>query len=156
MYLIDVLEKELIILSNKVKYIQEVLKGTIDLRKKKKDEIIKMLQDKGYQKIVNSDTNVIDEEYKYLVRMPMDTVSDENVAKLINEYDKTKQELDEIKATTCEQMWLRELDTLEQEYANYRAEREISINGLVKSKPKVVVKGTKKVGGGKKIELCEL
>ena len=52
-YLIDVLDRELIVLSNKAKYIQEVLNGTVDLRKKKKDEIIQMLQTKGYQKIVN-------------------------------------------------------------------------------------------------------
>jgi hypothetical protein len=115
-----------------------------------------MLQDKGYQKILNCDTNVVDEEYKYLVRMPMDTVSEENVEKLINDHKSKTQELAEIRATTCQQMWLRELDALDQEYMNYRMERDIAINGLVKGggKPKMVVKGTKKVGG-KKIELQE-
>ena len=151
-HLIDVLEKELIVLSNKAKYIQEVLNGTIDLRKKKKDEIIQMLQTKGYQKIV-SENNVVDEEYKYLVKMPMDSVSEENVEKLLNEYDRKQVELAEIKATTCQQMWLRELDALEQEYGNYRTERDIAINGLGTKagtkigggKAKVVVKGKKKV-----------
>jgi DNA topoisomerase-2 len=155
-YLIDVLEKELIILSNKVRYIQEILKGTIDLRKKKKDEIIKMLEDKKYQKIVNGDNNVVDEEYKYLVRMPMDAVSEENVEKLLGEHKNKTQELEEIKATTCESMWFRELDALNVEYSNYRMERDIAINGLVKgsnSKPKIVVKGA---SSKKKIQLQEL
>jgi DNA topoisomerase-2 len=151
-HIIDVLEKELVVLSNKAKYIQEVLNGTIDLRKKKKDEIIQMLQTKGYQKIV-SENNVVDEEYKYLVKMPMDSVSEENVEKLNAEYDRKQAELAEIKATTCQQMWLRELNALEQEYGNYRTERDIAINGLVTksgtkiggSKAKVVVKGKKKV-----------
>ena len=44
-------EKELKLLSNKAKYIQENLDGTIDLRNKKKDLIIKMLEDKEYDKI---------------------------------------------------------------------------------------------------------
>ena len=142
-YLIDVLERELIVLSNKAKYIQEVLNGTVDLRKKKKDEIIKMLETKGYQKIVN-ENNVVDEDYKYLVRMPMDSVSEENVEKLNNEHKNKTQELAEIKAMTCQQMWLRELDALEQEYVNYRSDRDIAINGL--GTKKVV---NKKVGGSK-------
>jgi DNA topoisomerase-2 len=150
-YLIDILEKELVVLSNKAKYINEVLNGTIDLRKKKKDEIIKMLQDKKYSKIV-SENNVLDEEFKYLVRMPMDSVSTENVDKLNAEHDRKQEELAEIKATTCQQMWLRELVALEQEYNNYREEREESMNGLVVKKSKVVVKGVKKVVN-KKIQL---
>ena len=143
-YLIDVLERELIVLSNKAKYIQEVLNGTVDLRKKKKDEITKMLETKCYQKIVN-ENNVVDEEYKYLVRMPMDSVSEENVEKLNNEYDRKQQELTEIKATSCQQLWLRELDALEQEYGNYRSDRDIAINGLG---TKI---GTKKIGGKAKV-----
>ena len=153
-YQIDVLEKELVVLSNKAKYIQEVLNGTVDLRKKKKDEIIQMLQTKGYQNISN-ENNVVDEEYKYLVRMPMDSVSEENVEKLLNEYDRKQQELVEIKATTCQQMWLRELDALEQEYVNYRSDRDIAINGLVigtKIGTKKVVKA-KVVVPKKKIQL---
>jgi DNA topoisomerase-2 len=47
-YIINTLEKEIIILSNKVKYIKEILDETIDLRKKKKQEIIDMLVDKEY------------------------------------------------------------------------------------------------------------
>lgn len=152
-YLIDVLEKELVVLSNKVRYIQEVLSGSIDLRKKKKDEIIKLLQDKGYDKIVNGEK---DEEYKYLVKMPMDAVSEENVDKLMNEHKRKQLELAEIKATSCEQMWLRELNALEQEYVNYRSERDVAINGLTKGKSSVVVKSkvVKKVV--KKIQLEEV
>jgi len=155
-YLIDVLEKELVVLSNKVRYIQEVLSGSVDLRKKKKDEIIKLLQNKGYQKIVTSEST-IDEEYKYLVRMPMDSVSEENVEKLMNEHKRKQAELAEIIATSCQQMWLRELSVLEQEYTNYRLERDIAINGLKTNKSSsIVVKGkiVKKIGG-KKVQLEE-
>ena len=66
-------QNELILLSNKAKYITEILNDTIDLRKKKKDEVIAMLEKKGYDKIED------DNEYNYLVRMPMDSVTEENV-----------------------------------------------------------------------------
>jgi DNA topoisomerase-2 len=111
------LEKELIILSNKARYIQELLDDTIDLRKKKKTEIIDLLVSKGY--------NIIDEdgEFKYLIRMPMDSVSEENVEKLNGEHKDKSDELQRIKETTEQQMWLVELEQLEQEYGRFKAER---------------------------------
>jgi DNA topoisomerase-2 len=142
-FMIEALEKELMVLSNKARYIQELLNDTIDLRKKKKQEIIEMLQDKEY--------NVIDddEEYKYLVRMPMDSVSDENVQKLLNEHHSKQDELDRIKATTLQQMWLSELEILENEYQEYQKERELAqlgdIDITLKTGKKVVKKMVKKI-----------
>ena len=140
MNMIENLEKELVILSNKVKYIQEVLSDTIDLRKKKKHEIINLLQSKNYA-IIDEDN-----EYKYLVRMPMDSVSEENVEKLITEHNNKSTELISIKNTTIEQMWLLELDILENEYKEYQKEREISQMGDIKiPKKKTVGKSVKKI-----------
>jgi DNA topoisomerase-2 len=140
MNLIENLEKELLIMSNKVRYIQEVLGGTIDLRKKKKQEITNLLQGKKY------DIMDEDDEYKYLVRMPMDSVSDENVEKLVAEHRSKSTELERIKNTTIQQMWLKELDILENEYKEYQKERALAQQGDVKpTKKKSVIKVTKKV-----------
>jgi len=141
-YLIEALEKELVILSNKARYIQELLDDTIDLRKKKKVEIIAMLQEKGY--------NMIDEdnEYKYLVRMPMDSVSDENVNKLNKEHKDKSDELGRIKETTTQQMWLSELHELEKEYIQYREERMQTASS---EKKKAGTKIVAKQGGVKKV-----
>ena len=140
MNLIENLEKELLIMSNKVRYIQEVLVGTIDLRKKKKQEITNLLQGKKYDMMDE------DDEYKYLVRMPMDSVSEENVEKLVAEHRSKSAELERIKNTTIEQMWLLELDILENEYKEYQKERALAQQGDVKTtKKKTVTKVTKKV-----------
>ena len=141
--MIEALERDLLILSNKAKYIQAVLDGSIDLRKKKKQEIIDMLQDKDYDTIDN------DAEFKYLVRMPMDSVSEENVDKLLNEHNAKQDELDRIKAITIQQMWLSELDILEHEYKEYQKEREQSQIGDSKMTKKRTV--TKIAGGVKKV-----
>jgi DNA topoisomerase-2 len=114
-YIIFNLEKELLILNNKVKYIQEILDSTIDLRRKKNSEIFKVLEEKNYNKI--------NDDYNYLIKMPMDSVNDENVNKLNNEYLKKSSELENIKNTTIYQMWLNELEMLEIEYNNYVLER---------------------------------
>jgi DNA topoisomerase-2 len=133
-YLIATLEKELVILSNKARYIQELLDGTIDLRKKKKTEIIEMLLSKDY--------SVIDEDvdFKYLVRMPMDSVSEENVEKLNKEHKDKSDELQRIKETSEQQMWMSELENLEQEYIKYRSERLGSSSEKKKSVSKIVAK----------------
>ena len=116
--MVATLKRELITLSNKARYIQEVLSGTIDLRKKKKTEIIDLLNSKQY--------NIIDDdcEFKYLVKMPMDSVSDENVEKVLKDHETKQLELEQIVATSIEQMWLQELSVLEQEYELYREERQ--------------------------------
>jgi DNA topoisomerase-2 len=140
-YMIDALEKELLILSNKAKYIKEVLEDTIDLRKKKKQEIIDMLSNKNYAIIGD------DEEFKYLVRMPMDSVSEENVDRLLKEHQEKQDELERIKSTTIEQMWISELEILENEYREYQKERERSQIGEIKKKKTI----TKVTGGAKKV-----
>ena len=144
--LIDILEKQLLILSNKAKYIQELLNGTIDLRKKKKQEIIDLLNNKEYDVIDE------DEEFKYLVRMPMDSVSDENVEKLLKEHESKEVELNIIKETSIQQMWLSELNILENEYQAYQKEREQSQVGIVKKKTVTKLAG----GAKKKVKKVEL
>jgi len=116
-YMISALEKELVMLSNKARYIKENLDGTIDLRKKKKEEVNAMLLAKGY-KIMDGDT-----DYKYLVKMPMDSVTEENVNKLLKDKGNKEVELDTIKNTTIQQMWNKELDHLKVQYIEYKEGR---------------------------------
>jgi DNA topoisomerase-2 len=132
-YMIDALERELILLSNKAKYIQENLDGTIDLRKKKKDQVVAMLEEKGYDKIDG------DEEYKYLVKMPMDSVTEEIVERLLKEKGNKESELEIIKKTTINKMWLSELEALKDNYLEYKEERTRLMNGEESSKKKKVV-----------------
>ena len=104
-YLINVLEKQIEVLKNKFTYITELLKGTIDLRKKTLPIINELLESKKYMKI--------DETYNYLIKMTMDSVCEENVATLKKEYDDKLKELDDIKNTSIQTMWLKELSHLE-------------------------------------------
>jgi DNA topoisomerase-2 len=137
-YLIDALEKEVVLLTNKANYIRENLEGTIDLRKKKKDEVIEMLETKGYDKI-NDDT-----EYRYLVKMPMDSVTEENVERLLDDKTSKEMELEKIKKTSINRMWIAELDNLREHYIEYKEERSRLMSGedLTKgTKKKVVSKG---------------
>jgi DNA topoisomerase-2 len=134
-HLIEALEQILVVLSNKARYIQELLDGTIDLRKRKRDEIVALLSEKGY--------NIVDDdgEYKYLTKMPMDSVSEENVAKINREHEDKLDELERIKETTIHCMWLQDLELLEKEYQIYKQERTCKQTGKEGPvKKKMVVK----------------
>lgn len=111
------LNKELMVLSNKARYIQEILNDTIDLRKKKKDQVTEMLTQKGFNTIDD------DEEFRYLVKMSMDSVTEENVDKINKEHADKQNELHIVETTTIQQMWLHELSMLEEEYLKYKDER---------------------------------
>jgi DNA topoisomerase-2 len=106
-YIVNVLEKELRLLSNKAKYITENLEGTIDLRRKKKQEIIDMLVTKNYD-MLDDDT-----EFKYLVKMPMDSVSEENVEKIMKQKGEKENELKTYQHMKPTELWLSELKSLE-------------------------------------------
>lgn len=123
-HMISSLEKELLILSNKSKYISEVLEGTIDLRKKTEGEIVEILSEKDYDRLETDD-----HDYDYLLKMPMYSVSNEKVKKLNQEYNDKKEELDTIKDTTIQQMWLHELELLEKEYISFCNDRKDSLLG---------------------------
>jgi DNA topoisomerase-2 len=138
-YMIDSLQRELVLLSNKSKYIKENLDGTIDLRRKKRDEVNHLLLQKKYD-VIDEDT-----DFKYLVKLPMDSVTEENVAKLLKEHGDKVAELEIVKSRTIQQMWSGELDTLSSEYAKYREERERSISGTGKKTGTKVVKKAKLV-----------
>jgi DNA topoisomerase-2 len=148
-FMIDALTKELVLLSNKARYIKENLDGTIDLRKKSKAQVSEMLKTKGYNMIDE------DEEYKYLVKLPMDSVTEENVQKIFKEQENKSAELETVKNTSPNQMWSSELNNLKREYTVYLEERKRLMMGeddddIKISKKKVVVKSVvKKVVGAK-------
>jgi DNA topoisomerase-2 len=104
------------LLTNKARYVEYVLIDKIDLRRKTAEAVNGMMFANGFDKI--------DGDYKYLVKMPMDSVTSENVEKLRNERDETLRELEVLKQTTLEQMWLRELDVLDAKYRDYKKLRE--------------------------------
>ena len=131
-YMIDTLSSELVVLSNKARYIKENLDGTIDLRKKKKEEVNLMLKTKKYHVISD------DEDYKYLTKMPMDSVTSENVDKLNKEHDTKQKELAKIQSTTIQEMWSSELEMVKDAYIGYKEERERSMSGLAVKKASVV------------------
>jgi len=107
------IERDLKYMSNKRRYISELLNDELDLRKKSKLQMIDILVSKNYD-IIDDDN-----EYKYLLKMPMDSVCNENVEKINKDYEDKMLEYNILKTTTIEQMWHNDLDELRSEYNKY-------------------------------------
>jgi DNA topoisomerase-2 len=162
-YMIDSIEKLLLVLSNKTRYIKEILDDVIDLRKKSKSDVIKMLTERGYvsqnqqtQNTENTENTENETElsgatngFNYLIKMTMDSVTSENVDKLMKEYQNKQKELENIKNKSIETMWLEELNELLEEYNQYKESRENNMERKDKTttntkKVKKIVKTTTK------------
>ena len=148
--LIAALRKELMVLSNRARYITELLEDTIDLRRKTNKQLVDLLKERKYDsmdaKDAGKDDNGGDDEsssgqgYKYLLKLPMDSVSEENVKKLLNEKEKKEKELSELSSKTVEQMWMKDLEELEVEYNKFVEATRYPYSATSES--------TTKVGGG--------
>ena len=128
-FMLDILKKQLKICSNKMKYIQELLDETLDLRKKSKTTIVELLVSKDYDMIDD------DSEYKYLLKMPMDSVSEENVERLNGEFQDKQKKYAELESTSAEDMWMRELDVLNSEYDKFIINHRKNIENENSGKP---------------------
>jgi DNA topoisomerase-2 len=134
-HLLDALAKKTMLLSNKARYIEYNLNDKIDLRRKTATAVDALLLGHSFDKS--------DGDYKYLIKMPMDSVTAENVEKLLRDRDETVRELDILRGTTLEQMWLRELNTLETKYEQYKKIRE-NLQSVVPKKTTTAKKVVKK------------
>ena len=112
------LANELRILTNRARYIQEILDDKLELRRQTKEAIYAKMVAHGYEHI---DADV---EFKYLLKMPMDSVTDENVKNLLAERDAKRAQHQGLQDTTIQALWTNDLDELEQEYKKWIAAGE--------------------------------
>ncbi len=121
--LIAVLQKELVRLSNQAKFIRELYADLVDLRKKTPQQVADMLTTRKY--------DTVDGDYKYLTRMPMESVTKEHGDAIIRRCEEKRRELDVLEKTSTDQMWANDLDHLEGVYNAYVAERNAASSSEV-------------------------
>ena len=127
------MEQKLVRLSNRARYIKETLDGVVDLRRKNAPQVEELMLSRKFDKIEDS--------FKYLIKMPMDSVTLENVEQIMKEREVCEKDLATLKATTLEQIWLSELDVLDREYATYKVRREkIQAGSVASTGKKTVIK----------------
>jgi DNA topoisomerase-2 len=117
--MLNLMEYQVKLLTNKARFILEQCDGKIDLRKKKKEAVIALLKERNY------DVMDEDEEYKYLRGMRIEQVEEENVEKLLKDKDEKMAEYEILKKTTLKEMWKKELKELKSEFEKYQRARRV-------------------------------
>jgi DNA topoisomerase-2 len=130
-YLISAMERIVKVLSNKARFIKEQCDDNLDLRRKKRDVVVQILQNMNFDILDN------DETYKYLRTMSIDSVEEENFARLMQEMEEKLKQLAELKSKRIEIMWLDELNILKIKYNKYKLERKNRHSGLKLKKQKI-------------------
>ena len=86
-----------------------VIDETIRIKNKKKDDIVKQLE--NTDKIVQKDGS-----YNYLLNMPMSSITKEKMTELTEKIKALKDKIKELQKETIEEMWLNDLDEIEKEF----------------------------------------
>ena len=113
--MIDTLRQQLVVLSNQAKFIREIYADLVDLRKKTPKQVTDMLTERKYDRV--------DGDFKYLTRMPMESVTEEHAAAIMKRCDDKHRELELVERTSTDDMWLQDLEHLEKMYGEYVVER---------------------------------
>jgi DNA topoisomerase-2 len=102
--LINHLEKDLEVVINQIKFLELVINDKGKIFNKEEDELIKYLKDNGLKPK--------DSSYDYLLNIPFRKINKSNLDKYINESNKIKKEIKELKNKTNKDLWINDLELL--------------------------------------------
>ena len=143
-YLLVVLQKELDILENKVRFIESVINEDIIIFNKKKSYIETILDKENYAKFaINTDTP----SYNYLLDMKILTFSKEKIDQLKSDRNMKLGTIKELKSKNKYDLWSDDLDQFEEAYNDHMIlhERMSHYNNETPTKTKTTKTKTAKV-----------
>jgi hypothetical protein len=109
--LLDVLRKEIAVLRNKVKFLDLVISGDVQLHTNDGDaDLDNTLAQHGLERCLQS------MDYKYLTSMPLHSLTKKRRGTLQAELANKQAWHDELEATPAFKLWIKDLDAFESEY----------------------------------------
>ncbi|OIR58502.1 MAG: DNA topoisomerase II [Amphiamblys sp. WSBS2006] len=114
-HLTKILSDQAAILENKARFVLGVVRGDIVIQKKKKKEVEDVLHQEGYL----PDTKKEGGSFDYLLSMPLMTLTEEKVEKLLKEEEEKKNELKSILSKSEKDLWREDLTRLRRELLEF-------------------------------------
>ena len=135
------LERELVEYDAKARFLQALLDGRMDLRRKSDEDIVAALKEHKLPALDQMDEPDLVESYEYLLKMRMDRVKASAVEEARKHVELAKLALEVLRATTAENLWLRDLEVFEKSWAALQVAREAAKSGTpLRKEPKRVLK----------------
>ena len=132
---LKVMEDDYLILSAKIRFIIDVIEGTIIIMNRKIKDVEEQLEKLDYYKYENS--------YSYLLRLPISQLTTEKKEELESEVIKLKATIDELKDTSIMTIWENELLLLLDEWTKHKKEILEDYDNDLKGETKKQVKRKK-------------
>ncbi len=129
---LDSLEKELVMVNAKVKFIEEFISGDIIISNRKKSDILQQLETREYPKVENS--------YDYLIKMPIYNLTTERIEELRKDRDIKMNDYNNLKSKTLENMYLGELNDFMKSYQRFLEQKEFESGLAAEPKKKQIKK----------------
>jgi DNA gyrase/topoisomerase IV subunit A len=107
-FLLDKLNRELKILSNRGRFIKAIIDGKLKVNNVAKSQIIEGIEAMGLDKI--------DDSYDYLLRMPIYSLTKEMYEKLKEDFKLKKEEIAKLEATDPKDMYIDDLNELKKKF----------------------------------------
>jgi DNA topoisomerase-2 len=118
-YIMNDLAQQLIILQNKMKFLREVMSGSLTVQEVDEDVLRAEMEKRGYYKKNDDDENGGSlKSYGYLLNMNIRSFTKQKVESLQQEIDKLEKQLKAVTATTPSKMWQGDLDEFKKEYVS--------------------------------------
>jgi len=139
-YQLEILEKDLSSLSEKIRFILDVINGKIVIMNQKIVNIVERLIQLKYKKIQKDGENDDENQggYNYLLRMPISQLTYERKVILEKEVEELTNKINDIRNTSVENVWRKELNELLELWTKHRNTIETDYlndkNGIVYSK----------------------
>lgn len=103
-YLIGVLKNELMVLSNKARFIKMIIDGKLKINNVPKKTIIEILEKERF--------DLVNDSYNYLLSLPIHTLTKERYEELLSQESDKKKELEEVKKSDPKDMYKKDLQDL--------------------------------------------
>lgn len=126
---VEKLSEDLKIITQKRKFINDVMKNEIIVFRKKKSVLEEELHKKGFEKDTRKDKN----SYDYLIKLPVSTFTEEELKSLEEEFIDVNNRLETLKNTSETKLWTNELAEFSKSYQKMIKDLE---NEKVKAKKK--------------------
>tara|TARA_B000000475_G_scaffold272261_1_gene272982 strand:+ start:24329 stop:27817 length:3489 start_codon:yes stop_codon:yes gene_type:complete len=134
-YQLKVLNKLFIKLSAKAKFINDIINNIIKIMNVDDKIVINKLQELNYPKLYDNDDNDDNDienndndndkkSYNYLLKLPVSSLTSNNLKKLEDNALKIEKEIDILKNTPIYKIWLDELNELKDSYKIYKDDLE--------------------------------
>ncbi len=118
------LEEELVELRAKAKFIQAILDETMVIQRASDEEIVEQMKEHELPALDMPDDVDNIKGYEYLLKMRLDRLKATAVEELESKVQETEEVLEELRATSEQELWLRDLEEFEAAYDKLVEERE--------------------------------